>query len=173
MFGIDGYQPRWYHRGMELAAAHRTRAQKLLQQRLVGAWLMWDLDADRWYRHGPVVLGFEDTNVEIAHRTFDECTVTWDEVDLTAPLELAGRRLDWRGDAHPALRTVAHRRLVAVNVVERLMPAPWRPTALHAVELLFEGPARLAIFNALDENGLTDADEVALPIGHWRRIPVA
>jgi hypothetical protein len=53
------------------------------------------------------------------------------------------------------------------------MPASWRPTVLHAVELLFEGPARLGIFNALDENGLTAAAEVDLPVGRWRRVPVA
>jgi hypothetical protein len=52
------------------------------------------------------------------------------------------------------------------------MAAHWRPRILHAVEFLFDG-ARLAIYNALDENGLTDAEEIDLPIGFWCRVSVA
>jgi hypothetical protein len=51
------------------------------------------------------------------------------------------------------------------------MPVHWRPAVLYAVELLFDG-ARLAIFNALDEDGITGADEEDLPVGHWRRVSV-
>jgi hypothetical protein len=173
VFGIEGYEPQWHHRGQALAAVHRAGFARLRGQPLVGGWLMWDLDEDRWYADGPVVLGFSDTNVEIMHRKFDECAITWGQVDMSAPLHWAGRRLDWRRNAHPALLSVHGRPLSAVNLLERLMPARWRPTVLYAVELLFEGPTRLEIFNALDENGLTDATEVDLPIGRWRRIPLA
>jgi hypothetical protein len=173
VFGIEGYDPQWHHRGQALAALHRSRFAQLRQQPLVGAWLMWDLDEDRWYSDGPVVLGFPDVNVEITHRKFDECAITWGQVDMSAPLVWAGRRLDWRRNAHPALRTVQGRTLSAVNVLERLMPARWRPTVLYAVELQFDGPARLEIFNALDENGLIATPEIDLPVGRWRRIPLA
>jgi hypothetical protein len=199
VFGIEGYEPQWHHSGRSLAVAHRHRFRHLIGQALHGAWLMWDLDADRWFADGPVILGFDDANVEITHRKFDDCAITWDQVDMVMPLHwavnpagslpsatLASRsdgsaldrsdasiRLDWREDAHPALRAVHGRRLREVNVIERLMAASWRPTVLHAVELLFEGPARLAIFNALDENGLTDALEVDLPVGRWRRVSIA
>jgi hypothetical protein len=173
VFGIEGYDPQWHHRAAALAAANRARFSRLVKQPLLDGWLMWELDEKRWYADGPVVLGFPDANVEIMHRKFDECAITWGQVDMAAPLDWPGRRLDWRRDAHPALRSVRGRRLVAVNVLERLMPARWRPTVLYAVELLFEGPARLEIFNALDENGLTDAAEVSLPVARWQRIPLA
>lgn len=173
MFGIEGYEPHWHHGGRALAAAHRARFRQLIGQRLHDIWLMWDLDADRWFTDGPVVLGFTDTNLEITHRKFDECAITWGHVDMLLPLHWSDLRLDWRENAHPALRSVRGRRLRDANVIERLMAASWRPTVLHAVELLFEGPTRLAIFNALDENGLTDSAEVDLPVGRWRRIPIA
>lgn len=173
MFGIEGYEPHWHHGARALATAHRGRFQKLIGQRLHDVWLMWDLDADRWFADGPVVLAFTDANVEITHRKFDECAITWGQVDMMLPLHFSDLRLDWHDNAHPAVRSVRGRRLKEANVIERLMAASWRPTVLQAVELLFEGPARLAIFNALDENGLTDAAEVALPVGRWRRIPIA
>jgi hypothetical protein len=43
---------------------------------------------------------------------------------------------------------------------------------LHAVEFLFEG-SRLAIYNALDENGISDEIDVDLPVGFWCRVPIA
>jgi hypothetical protein len=140
--------------------------------RLVDAWLMWDLDARAWFAHGPVILGFGGLNVEVTHRKFDECAISWGQVDMSAPPRWPGMRLDWRAGSHPALECVRGRRLREVNIIERIMMAEWRPRVLHAVEFLFEG-ARLAVHNALDENSLTDADEVDLPIGFWRRVNVA
>jgi hypothetical protein len=187
VFGIEGYQPQWHHSGRALAAAHRARFRALIGQPLHDAWLMWDLDADRWFADGPVILGFTDANVEVTHRKFDECAITWNQVDMLLPLHWSagpaepparpGRtgteiRLDWRAGGHPALTAVRGRRLREVNVIERLMTAHWRPTVLHAVEFIFQGRARLAIFNAMDENGLTTAD-VELPVGRWRRVPIA
>lgn len=195
MFGIEGYEPQWHYSARTLAAAHRARFQALIGQRLHDVWLMWDLAADRWFAEGPVVLGFADANVEITHRKFDECAITWNQVDMLLPLHWSELRLDWRANAHPALPALRGRRLRAVNVIERLLSARWRPSVLHAVELLFDGPVprrlgnpreapgipalgsgnalRLAVFNALDENGLTDAPEIYLPVGRWRRIIVA
>ena len=172
MLGIEGYDPQWHHAAKTLAAVHRARFSRVVGRPLDGAWLMWDLTTRTWFAHGPVVLGFGDVNVEVTHRKFDECAITWDQVDMSAPLNWPGVALDWRSGGHPALVHVQGRRLREVNVIERIMAAHWRPRVLHAVEFRFEG-ARLAIYNALDENGLTDVDEVDLPIGFWRRAPIA
>lgn len=172
MLGIDGYEPQWHHDARTLAAANRARFAPLIGQPLVGSWVMWDVVAGAWFTGGPVVLGFPEANVEITHRKFDECAITRDQVDLSRPVAWPGLALDWRAGTHPAVARAHGRPLRAVNIIERLMSAPWRPVVLHAVELLFDG-ARLAVFNALDENGITGADEVDLPVGHWRRVRVA
>lgn len=172
MSGIEGYDPLWQHSANALAAAHRARFARLIGRRLDGAWLMWDLDAGRWHAHGPVILGFADINVEICHRKFDECAITWGQIDMSASPGWPGLTLDWRADAHPVLRRVRGLRLRQVNIIERFTAVEWRPRVLHAVELLFEG-ARLAIHNAMDENGLTDNEEIDLPLGFWRRVWIA
>jgi hypothetical protein len=172
LLGIEGYDPQWHHSARALAAAHRARFSRIVGRRLDGAWLMWDVGSGGWHAHGPVVLGFGDVNVEVAHRKFDECAITWGQVDMSAPPAWPGLALDWRPYAHSALLRAGGRQLRQVNVLERIMAAPWRPRLLHAVEFLFEG-ARLAIYNALDENGLTGADEIDLPIGSWCRVWIA
>ncbi|MCP2325953.1 hypothetical protein HDA40_004460 [Hamadaea flava] len=172
MLGIEGYEPIWQHDAQALAAAHRARFQQVIGQPLVGSWLMWDLDAHAWFTGGPVVLGFPDANIEITHRKFDECAISWDTIDMQAPVEWPGLRLDWWSDTHPTVVSARGRELRAVNLIERVMPAHWRPTALHAVELIFDG-LRLELFNAMDENGISGEPEVVLPVGRWTRIPIA
>jgi hypothetical protein len=172
VLGIEGYEPQWHHDGPTLAAAHRVRFGRIIGQPLIGSWLMWDLAGNTWFADGPVIFGFPDQNVEITHRKFDECAITWNQVDMSMPLDWRGLELDWRPDGDPALAAVHGRRLRSVHVVERVMAAHWRPSVLHAVELLFDG-GRLAIYNALDENGVTGEPDVDLPVGRWRRITIA
>jgi hypothetical protein len=174
VLGIDGYEPHWHHDAEALAAVHRTRFSRIIGTELVCGWLMWDLSARGWFADGPVILGFGGTNVEITHRKFDECAITWDQVDMTAPIDwyATGIELDWRADPHAALRNARGRILREVNIIERVTAADWRPRVLHAVEFLFDR-ARLAVYNAMDENGLTDVPEMDLPVNSWRRVRVA
>ncbi|MET0422989.1 MAG: hypothetical protein ABW046_03895 [Actinoplanes sp.] len=79
---------------------------------------------------------------------------------------------DWRPDPNAALRHARGQILRAVNIIELVTTAEWRPRILHAVEFLFED-ARLAIYNAMDENGITDVPETDLPVTNWRRVHVA
>jgi hypothetical protein len=173
VLGIEGYEPQWHHSARTLAAFHRGRFARLIGRRLVGAWVMWDLARDDRFPDGPVILGFGDSNVEITHRKFDECGISWDQVDMSVPPDWPGADLclDWRAGADPALEAVTGKRLREVNVIERVMPSSWRPRVLDAVELLFDD-GRLAVYNAMDENGLAGGD-VPWPIGFWERVPVA
>ena len=174
VLGIEGYEPAWHHDAEALAAVHRTRFVRLIGRKLKSGWLMWDMAERGWFADGPVILGFGGTNVEITHRKFDECAITWNQVDMSAPIDwyATGIQLDWRADPHAALRNARGRTLREVNIVERTTVKEWRPRVLHAVEFLFEG-ARLAVFNAMDENGLTDVPEMDLPVHSWRRVRVA
>ncbi|WP_306208966.1 hypothetical protein [Actinoplanes sp. RD1] len=174
LLGIEGYDPDWHHDAVALAAVHRARFSRLIGRRLMSGWLMWDMAERGWFADGPVILGFGETNVEITHRKFDECAITWNRVDMSAPIDwfATGIQLDWRADPHSALRNARDKVLREVNIIELITVAEWRPRILHAVEFLFEG-ARLAVYNAMDENGLTDVPEWDLPVNNWRRVRVA
>jgi hypothetical protein len=169
--GIDGYEPVWHHEAEALAAVHRRRFVRLIGHELRSGWLMWDIAERGWFADGPVVLDFGSTCVEITHRKFDECAITWDQIDMSVPIDWY-EHFDWRPDPHAALRNARGRALCAVNIIELVTAAEWRPRILHAVEFLFDG-ARLAIYNAMDENGLTDVPEVDLPVHSWRRVHIA
>ena len=171
MLGIDGYEPVWQYDAEALAAVHRHRFARIIGRELRAGWLMWDVADRGWFADGPVILDFGSTRVEISHRKFDECAITWDQIDLGLPIDWY-EHFDWRPDPHSALRNARGRPLRAVNIIELVTTAEWRPRILHAVEFLFAG-ARLAVYNAMDENGLTDVPEVDLPMHNWRRVHVA
>ena len=171
MLGIDGYEPVWHHDAEALAAVHRHRFAKIVGRRLRAGFLMWDIAERGWFADGPVILDFGRARVEITHRKFDECAITWDQIDMGVPIDWY-EHFDWRADPHAALRHARGQVLRAVNIIELVTVAEWRPRILHAVEFLFAG-ARLAIYNAMDENGLNEMYEVDLPVSSWRRIHVA
>ena len=171
MLGIDGYEPVWQYDAEALAAVHRHRFARIIGRELRASWLMWDVAERGWFADGPVILDFGSTRVEISHRKFDECAITWDQIDMGVPIDWY-EHFDWRADPHAALRHARGRPLRSVNIIELVTTAEWRPRILHAVEFLFDG-ARLAVYNAMDENGLTDVPEVDLPMHNWRRIHVA
>jgi hypothetical protein len=171
VLGIQGYEPVWSHDAEVLAAVHRHRFGRLIGHTLRAGWLMWDVAERGWFADGPVVLDFGGTHVEITHRKFDECAITWDQVDISQPIDWY-EHFHWRPDPITALRNARGRTLRAVNLIELITVAEWRPRILHAVEFLFAG-ARLAIYNAMDENGLTDVPEIDLPMHSWRRVPAA
>ena len=171
MLGIDGYEPVWQYDAEALAAVHRHRFARIIGRELRASWLMWDVAERGWFADGPVILDFGRTRVEVSHRKFDECAITWDQIDMSVPIDWY-EHFDWRPDPHAALRHARGRRLRSVNIIELVTAAQWRPRILHAVEFLFDG-ARLAVYNAMDENGLTDVPEVDLPMHNWRRVHVA
>ena len=171
VLGIEGYEPAWHHDAEALAAVHRSRFVRLIGRRLKSGWLMWDMAERGWFADGPVILDFGVTRVEITHRKFDECAITWDQIDLNEPIDWY-EHFDWRPDPHAALRRARGKILKAVNVIELVTVAQWRPRILHAIEFLFED-ARLAIYNAMDENGITDIPEADLPATNWRRVHIA
>ncbi|GAA4939486.1 hypothetical protein [Actinoplanes utahensis] len=171
VLGIEGWKPEWHHDAEALAAAHRHSFVRLIGRRLRSSHLMWDVAQRGWFADGPVILDFGLSRVEITHRKFDECAITFDQIDMTVPVDWY-EHFDWRSDPHAALRKARGRPLRAVNIIERTTSADWRPRVLHAVEFLFDG-ARLAVYNAMDENGLTDVPEGDLPAAHWRRVHVA
>ncbi|MEV0974871.1 hypothetical protein [Microtetraspora glauca] len=152
-FGVAGYRPMWLRGCSAVAAAHGRRLAMLKGRRLTGALLVWDLDEDAWFSDGLVLLDFEGEQVEIVHQRFDEISITWNTVDPAQPLDWAGEgfRLAWREGVPGELAALEGQRLQAVELLE------WagEDMAQGAVAVGFIFPEdRVAIYNALDENGI-------------------
>jgi hypothetical protein len=157
-FDIDGYQPQWLNGSREILAAHGPRLHALAGRRLRRAWLVWDLDDDEWFADCPVLLDFDDEQVEINHQKFDDLSVTWNTVSPAVQTTWSNGESDgyvfhlgWRHDAHPELAALQGQELQAVNLVE--WAGSDMANGMVAVNFVFPD-GQVTVHNALDENGL-------------------
>jgi hypothetical protein len=118
---------------------------------------MWDLSEDSWWADGPVLLDFGGgARLELIHNKFDDLSVTWNTIDVGAPLACRGdeglpSRLGWNDSAPPEL--VAH----LGGTVRDVEILSWAGGELAAgsvgvgVELT---SGQVVVANGLDENEL-------------------
>lgn len=173
-FDIQGYEPQWLNGLSSIAAAHGPRLQALAGRHLRHIWLLWDLTDDEWFADGPVLLDFDDEQVEINHQKFDDLSITWNTVDpVGQPAWSNGDgghpddhvfRLAWRHDAHAEAAALQGQRLQQVELLEYA----GGDVADGMVAVSFAFPdGRVTISNGLDENLL----EFGEPDPGFRRHP--
>lgn len=161
---ISGWRSDWRPAQEQL----QRQAGPLLSlrgQRIVDAWIVWMLDRDEWFADLPVVLGFGDgRRLEIGWQKFDELSVSWNTIEVdTPPQAWVTSPLQWRSQAHPALRSVVGETVRAVEATQHLFtvwdpvtPADRTSTWLTSGVWLETEATGLHVFNALDENGLSN-----------------
>jgi hypothetical protein len=165
---VSGWQPDWTSHTQALSARHRDRLRRLRGQRIDATWLVWIVDTYKWFADLPVVLRIGDQQLEVCARNFDDLSITWNTIDVQVPPRAwMDGALQWRRDAHPVLRQAVGRIVREVRMTEHLFttervhpPDPDRQHTesswlLGGIWLELDG-GHLQIYNALDENGLTD-----------------
>ncbi|MEU9378356.1 hypothetical protein AB0D94_31970 [Streptomyces sp. NPDC048255] len=151
-FGIEGYRPQWLSGPARVARTHGPLLRALGGRPLSRVWMVWDLEDDEWFCDCPVLLDFDGVQLEINHWKFDDLSLTWNTIDPLRPVTLAPFRLEWRPEPLPELRALRGATLQRAELLEWVVNG----AAGRTVDLSFVFPdARVTVFNALDENGLT------------------
>jgi hypothetical protein len=169
-FGIDGYQPRWIDGLPAITSAHGERLRTLTGRTLTRTWLVWDLTDDSWWADCPVLLDFDGEQVEINHQKFDDLSITWNTVDPAQPVAWPASdnlQLAWRDDTPPELTALHGQTLEAVELLEWTGASNDMASGMVAVGFILAN-GHLAIYNALDENGL----QFQPPTANYRRHPL-
>lgn len=161
---VSGWEPDW-RPGAEQLRSQSDRLKALRGLRITGAWVAWITDRGKWFADLPIVVQFEDEHqVEVCWQKLDELSITWNTVDVTVT---PTAWVTWRRNVHPALSAIEGDVLTDVAGTEHLFttrqarPVPEEADATHSTWLtggiwLKTGQAGLHIFNALDENGLSN-----------------
>jgi hypothetical protein len=153
--------------------------RSLVGKQIGGAWLVWNLEEDEWFSDLPVVLAFDGgKQLEVCWEKFDDLSITWDTIDLThTPRAWVDWPLEWRPAAHQALASSLGATVLAVASTHFLftteslddsrdVSAVWLTTGLW----LATDRGGLHIFDALDENGLSNEHPKRDAKNEWRRI---
>ncbi|WP_344250432.1 hypothetical protein [Isoptericola hypogeus] len=151
-FGIEGYKPAWQRGLRSIQARHGRRLASLVGRRLTHAWLLWDRENDEWFADAPVLLDLDGEQLEIQHQKFDDLSLTWSTVDPFASVAYPEFDLVWRTGAVPDLARLEGQHLRDITLLE------WQggdmADGMVAVHLCFDD-GQLAVYNALDENGVS------------------
>lgn len=168
--GISGWQPDWQE-GTEQISRHADALASLIGTELTGAWTARIGSQDQWFADMPVVLQFSDgRQLELCWQKFDELSVSWNTIDLNGELVWPAPEIDtlsWRPWAHDALTAMRSARVTNVARTEFLFTTsdvdyPHRPqskTWLTGGVWFGASELGLHVFNALDENGLSNSTE--------------
>lgn len=162
---VSGWRPDF------LTAEDQFRQQSLSLRNLVGlriaaAWTVWNLEHDEWFADLPVVIGFEEgPQLEVCWEKFDDLSITWDTIDVAVtPKAWVEWPLEWRQTAHPALAacvgsTIQDAQATTFRFTTQNTDHPHDVSSvwLTAGLWLATSGGGVHIFNALDENGLSDA----------------
>lgn len=117
---VGGYRPRWLYTAREILDVHGERLSRLAGRSLEHTWVLWDRDLDEWYSEGPVVFQFAGERLTACHRRTGECSLSWDDLDPTEPVDAGDEslRLCWRADVLSPLRPAVGHPLRLLDLVE-------------------------------------------------------
>lgn len=175
---VSGWQPTWDTAGNQLRR-HSERLRSLPGRRVSDAWIVWNLEHDEWFADLPVVIQFDDVlQLEIGWQKFDDLSITWNTIDVAVtPRAWVTWPLEWRSQAHPALSDIIEQEVTHVEASRHLFTTRGvdPPSDAHSAWLtsgiwLQTDRSGLHVFNALDENGLSN--ERPLPSPQLERVPI-
>jgi hypothetical protein len=161
----------------ELIAGEGQLLRGLIGQSLNATWTVWDKTSNEWFSDEFVILQFSQDCLGLNFSKFDELTVNWNFVDIQDRLNYwincDAFDLEWRRDGNETLSKNIGRRLKDISIVEMysksiFVEGPF-PTenienesdqwVLTAIEFIFTDSV-IAIFNAIDQNGIQEGAHV-------------
>ena len=161
---VSGWRPD-FQPADEQFRHQATGLRNLAGLRITGAWTVWNLQFDEWFADLPVVIRLDDgRQLEVCWEKFNDLSITWDTIDLAVtPKAWVEWRLEWRTTAHPALLASVGSRIQSVRATTFRFSTQNvdRPREVCKVWLtaglwLATDSGDFHIFNALDENGLSN-----------------
>src|SRR5689334_22831579 len=93
MLGIKNYNPKFYTKLSQIIYDHKTRLQGLKGKQIKEIWVAWEQNEDEWFNDLPVIIRFEDCQLELCAYKTDEYAVTFDQIDLSDEIDYYGTDL--------------------------------------------------------------------------------
>lgn len=172
---LSGWNPRWMP-GDAAIEVNRDGLRSIRGHAVVEAWVAVDVASDELFADLPVILRLDnDRQIEIAWQKFDDLSITWNSIDVTIdPRGWVTYPLVWRARAHPALRAFVGHPIASIDATRGDLVMGAEPGSVHRTRvttgLWFNATAvGLPIFNALDENGLSNDGG---PATRFPRVPL-
>ena len=155
MTWIQGYKPEWVldkAKAEELIAAwSRKWAGKSIEKTFVG----WYKPDNSWYEDLPIILIIDGEQIEICWQQFDSLSITKNQIDVNNCISY-DERIPYRENALSALNKSIGKKVLSVKLGMSSMTLEDKVIPMiNSVDFELEN-GYLTIFNALDENGVSN-----------------
>jgi len=146
MLGIKSYNPKLYTEQSQILKDQKIRLQELKGKKIKDIWFAWEKNSDEWFNDLPVIIRFEDCQLELCAYKSGEYAITFNQIDLTEEIDYYGTDflLSWEQNKLMQLAESINKRIDKVEMIECF-------EQLNGVGLHL-GEGYLAVCNGLDEN---------------------
>lgn len=146
MLGIKSYNPKLYTEQSQILKDQKIRLQGLKGKKIKDIWFAWEKNSDEWFNDLPVIIRFEDCQLELCAYKSGEYAITFNQIDLTEEIDYYGTDflLSWEQNKLMQLAESINKRIDKVEMIEYF-------EQLNGVGLHL-GEGYLAVCNGLDEN---------------------
>ncbi|MDL4839473.1 hypothetical protein [Aquibacillus rhizosphaerae] len=153
MLGIKNFNPKIYTNSSDIIEDHRTKFEYLIGKNVQEIWVAWGHDENTWFNDCPVIIRFEDCQLELCAYKTDEYAVTFNEILISQELNWYGTdlKLSWKKNMLEDLHFAIGKRVNRIEIIERYDTKATDYCYLVGIGLhLNDG--YFSICNGLDEN---------------------
>lgn len=149
MLDIKNYNPKFYTQPTHIIKDHKARLDELKGKKIEGIWIVWNQDDDEWFNNLPVIIKFEDCQLELCANKTDEFAVTFDEINMSNEIDYFGNGnvLKWEKNKLNSFSKCINKRIVSIEIIEWL-------SCLTGIGFNLDD-GYLAFVNGLDENKIS------------------
>ncbi|WOD65822.1 hypothetical protein NQZ71_21765 (plasmid) [Niallia taxi] len=146
MLGIKSYNPKLYTELSQIIKDQKIRLHGLKGKMIKDILVAWEEYSDEWFNDLPVIIRFEDCQLELCAYKSGEYAITFDQIDLAEEIDYYGTDflLRWEQNKLMQLAEFINKRIDKVEIIECFEQLTG--VGLHLEE------GYLAVCNGLDEN---------------------
>ncbi|WP_046173552.1 hypothetical protein [Domibacillus indicus] len=152
MLGIKNYNPKMYTNPSTIIGDHRTKLEALIGRNVKEIWTVWAQDEHEWFNDCPVVICFEDRQLELCAYKTNEYAITFDEILVSQGLSWYGSdlKLNWEKNKLEELNFAIGKKVMGIEMIEmrETNSSDYYLTGIG----LHLNDGYFAICNGLDEN---------------------
>lgn len=153
MFGIKNYSPEIYTSPSNIVKDHRNNLEGLIGKNIKEIWVAWEQTSNEWFKDCPVIICFEDCQVELCAYKSNEYAVSFNQIRVSQGLDWYGTdlKLSWEKNKVEELNFAIGKRVNGIEIIERCEENEANYFYLDGIGFQLND-GYFAICNGLDEN---------------------
>lgn len=152
MLGIKNYNPKMYTNPSAIIEDHGTKLEALIGKYIQEIWVVWEQAENEWFNDCPVIIGFEDCQLELCAYKTDEFAVTFNQILVSENPSWyeSDLKLQWEKNKLAEWDFIAGKKVMEIEIIER---SETNDAGFYLAGIGFHlSDGYFAVCNGLDEN---------------------